>query len=148
MRASEAPRCDDPTCPGWVHNNSSTGRSIQRCDDCKRYSSDDSARRAHAKTCPDPLCVYGKTQAARDMKAAIDDAVDAVQTSGRGMRSGRIYDYGDRDVCRHCGHDIEYQGEGRWADRGNGVRCLPYEDREKNEIVTPSTTHEPVIEGR
>lgn len=92
MRASSRHRTDsneprqydahDAGCRGWLHmedaNHSRPRPHIERCDYCKRYCDDDSARRAHAKSCPDPLCVYGKTQAARNMKAAINDAVDAI----------------------------------------------------------------------
>lgn len=52
---------------------------------------------------------------------------------------------GDRSSCRYCGHDIEYQGNRRWADRGNGTSCLPYEDRKLNEIVRPKTRHRPEV---
>jgi hypothetical protein len=42
---------------------------------------------------------------------------------------------GERRTCRHCRHEIEYQGEGDWRDRGNGSECLPF--HQAGEVVTP-----------
>lgn len=42
------PRCDDPKCPGWVHDDNG---GVQRCDDCKRYKTDRGARVAHGREC-------------------------------------------------------------------------------------------------
>lgn len=43
----------DPKCPGWVHMDDSMGRGpgLERCDECNRFVSDDSAARSHAKEC-------------------------------------------------------------------------------------------------
>lgn len=39
-------------CKGWLHMNSGTAtEDVQRCDDCKRFSDDNSAQVAHAAEC-------------------------------------------------------------------------------------------------
>lgn len=39
--------CDEDGCPGWDWFNQN---EVQRCDDCKRFANDDSARR-HIRRC-------------------------------------------------------------------------------------------------
>jgi hypothetical protein len=53
---------------------------------------------------------------------------------------------GERATCRTCGQDIEFHGGRLWVDRGNGTHCLPYESRERNEVVRPRGTHKPLTD--
>jgi hypothetical protein len=48
------PRCDDPTCWGWIHMDDSCGRGpgIGRCDLCDRFADDDAAAAQHRLECP------------------------------------------------------------------------------------------------
>lgn len=53
------------------------------------------------------------------------------------------YDYGQREACTHCGHDIEFSGKDGWRDRGGGRTCLTHLDRNTGEFVHPTTDHAP-----
>jgi len=53
----------------------------------------------------------------------------------------RTWPIGTRRTCVVCGQDIEWAGTD-WRDRGNGMACLPYANRD-GEIVHPAEIHRP-----
>lgn len=52
--ASDASSSCDCGGRGWLHMNNSMGRGpgVERCDDCKRFDTDEDASAEHANVCP------------------------------------------------------------------------------------------------
>jgi hypothetical protein len=58
--------------------------------------------------------------------------------------SGKRWKYGGQTACGLCGQDIEYEGRGKWHDRGGELVCHSFRDRQ-GELVEPpkGTKHKP-----
>lgn len=49
---------------------------------------------------------------------------------------------GDKQACKYCGQDIEWNGRALgWTDRGGNRSCCSYVDKSKGAIVKPKTKH-------